>query len=602
MTHSAHNRGTTTRTSLHALVCALLVSCAANAQTSGTSDPQRAFELRCARAIATYDTARDPGIYGAAIRYARNTDLATADRLFLNSPQIRNPRGDMFWMFPTIGAIKHGAGRMGPEARAAARAVWKTYYPYRGDTENHWCLYYSSLLLAAEEWPGLPGSEWYNGRSSDELFRESKEYLLHWINTTTTIGQGEFDSPTYFPEYAIPMLLLAQFARDEEIRVKARLMADYLFADFAVDHLDGMYLGGLSREGASVVMNPGSAPASEFAWLYFGKGTIVPSGWILLPALSDYRLPRILYDVATDRSVPYVNRERKRVRNVIRHGSVLNPPVYKYSFVSAAYGLSSIQGGILQPIQQHTWSLRFSHRRAGHTVFGLHPWWSGRELAMFFPEKEALLVDDVTRSKGTYNKEDKWTGSSPYERIMQHRNTLIALYDIDSAANSGHIDLFFPRTLETRFVDSSGWVFCRADSLYIAVYPLREGEWLDLPADEGNHRFRSAQRQNGYVVEARSRFEAGSFQQFVARLRAMRPRAVLRPGAVSVTYTTPEGARLDFRFPDTRRLNGAAVDLARTPLFDSPFTQAAVGSGKLLIRHGTRSRLLDFRAGRVVEK
>ena len=141
-----------------------------------------------------------------------------------------------------------------------------------------------------------------------------------------TIGQGEFDSPTYFPEYIISMVLLAQFARDPDIRPRARIMADWLFADFAVDHLDGMYLGGFSREGASAVIAPATAPASEFAWLYFGKGNGIPTGWVILPALSDYRLPAVIRDIATDRSRPYVTRERKRVRNVIRHGAVIVAP------------------------------------------------------------------------------------------------------------------------------------------------------------------------------------------------------------------------------------------------------------------------------------
>ena len=356
------------------------------------------FEARRAHVLSAYDTTGNPGLYGAAVRYAGGVDIARADSLFLVSPSITNPRGDMFWMFPVMGTILHGRGRMSPEAARAARNVWKTYFPYRGDTENHWCLYYSCLLLAAETWPDLPGDEWFNGRSSDELFRESKEYILHWMRLTTRRGQGEFDSPTYLPEYVIPMTLLGQFARDEDVRKRARMMCDYILADFAVDHLDGMYLGGLSREGAQSVIAPRTAPASEFAWLYFGAGKPTQSGWLLLPALSDYRLPDIIRDIALDRRAPYVNRETKRVRNVIRHGREMNPPVYKYSYVTSAYGLSSLQGGILQPIQQHTWSARFVGEDRFTTLFGLHPWWSGRELAMFFPEKEKLLTDDVTRS------------------------------------------------------------------------------------------------------------------------------------------------------------------------------------------------------------
>jgi hypothetical protein len=69
---------------------------------------------------------------------------------------LKEPRGDMFWMFPVIGAYMHGKDKMSPGAKSAVRNAWKTYAPYRGDTENHWAMYYASLFLAAEQW-GLPG-------------------------------------------------------------------------------------------------------------------------------------------------------------------------------------------------------------------------------------------------------------------------------------------------------------------------------------------------------------------------------------------------------------------------------------------------------------
>ncbi len=40
--------------------------------------------------------------------------------------------------------------------------------PYRGDTENHWLLYYTSLYLMSQMWPDQPGELWYTGKSSAE--------------------------------------------------------------------------------------------------------------------------------------------------------------------------------------------------------------------------------------------------------------------------------------------------------------------------------------------------------------------------------------------------------------------------------------------------
>ena len=51
------------------------------------------------------------------------------------------PIGDMFWMFPVTAIADLDRGQLSDEARHALRRSWKTYMPYRGDTENHWGMY-----------------------------------------------------------------------------------------------------------------------------------------------------------------------------------------------------------------------------------------------------------------------------------------------------------------------------------------------------------------------------------------------------------------------------------------------------------------------------
>ncbi|MBI3788963.1 MAG: hypothetical protein HY276_12005, partial [Ignavibacteriales bacterium] len=460
---------------------------------------------------------------------------------------------------------------------------------------------------------------WYNGKSSDENRQEAKEYLLHWMKITTTIGQGEFDSPDYFAEYAIAMTLLAQFAQDPEMKQRGTMMLDYIIADFAPEHLDGQYLGGFSRIYQPAVYKPLSSTASQFAYLYFGTGEPNNSGWVALSSLTDYRVPEIIYNIAMDRSKPYVEKERKRVRNVIRYGKEKNPPVYKYTYVTKDYGIGSLNGGLQQPIQIHTWGVRYTYGRPYTTIFGLHPYWSGEELAMFFPEEKKTLIADVVASKGTYNNPDKWTGGSPFERTFQHKSTLIVLYDIAPGTTTEHIDGFFPRNLEERIVDNSGWIICKAGDTYLGWYPLQEYEWkeefeapgnsfndvgrpqLERVKETGNWRLRSHKLQNGYVIEVRSKDEIGSFEKFRQQLRAHIPKPVMRPGAVSVTYVTLNGDKMEFSFPEGRRLNGTYVDLSKTKLFDSTFLHAEVGGEKLTITYKNKLRVLDFKNHKITE-
>ena len=64
-------------------------------------------------------------------------------------------------------------------------------------------------------------------------------------------------------------------------------------------------------------------------------------------------------------------------------------------------------------------------------------------------------------------------------------------------ARHGHVDGFFPKSLDEREVDASGWIFCRAGDTYVAVRPLKPYEWIE---EDVAWRLRSHERRNGFVV------------------------------------------------------------------------------------------------------
>ncbi len=591
---------------------ATLIRSSLKAEEASRSEYLQAFETRTKWFISHFDTSSSVSYSTILARYYSKKNIKLADKMFLQL--LQKPSGAMFWMYPVISAYIVGKDNMSPEVNKGVREAWKIYAPERGDTENHWAMYYSSLLLAAEQWPNLPGSEWYNGRSSAENFTEAKEYLFEWARITTTIGQGEFDSPDYLAEFFIATSMLAEWAQDEEVKKLGLMLTDYILADFAAEHLDQQYLGGYSRVYERNLMRYQLSGSATIAYLYFGVGEPLASGWILIPALTSYRLPEVIRQMAIDRRSPYVHKEKKRVRHVLRYGQERNPPVYKYTYVTKDYGLSSLHGGILQPIQQLTWSLRYRYGKPFSMIFGLHPYWSLLEIGMFFPEEVKTSMAAITASKTTYNNPDKWTGGSPCERTFQHKNTLIALYDIPAGTTTEHIDGFFPANLQQRILDKSGWIVCKAGDTYVGWFPLAPGEWSEEyeltnqqfnsgtsslnkngSLELRNYRLRSHYPQNGYVVEVHSQDEIGSFSVFHHKLIGHIPQANLQPGAVSVTYVNVNGEKMEFCFPERRLLNGEPIDLTSYKLFEGPFLNAEVGSQKLTLTCQDLKMVLDFK-------
>lgn len=571
------------------------------------------YAARCA-ALLDYFAARPPSGY-----FPRTGFIEVAARLYRGAPLeavlpsleplLGPPHGDMFWMYP-MALVQHVGRHRLPEAvQQRMRQLWRTYTPYRGDTENHWLLYYAALYLACQLYPDDPADTWFNGRSAAENRAEAAEYLDHWVELTTRRGQGEFDSPHYLPFFLAPLALLYGFADDPAVRQTAHMMLDYLIADFAVDTLGGLYAGAFSRIYPEPTLERWKNGSTTFAWLLFGNVPFRPDAVnVVLPrvgyrphgtaailALSGYAPPEVVQRMATDRPAAYVHRELKRTRHRIRYSDVRNAPVYKYQFMTPGYAVGSIQGGLLQPIQQHTWEVLWATadpHEGFNTLFALHAHHSAHELGMYFGEEPRLLTEAVVQhEKSTYDKPDKWTGGSPYEEVVQHEDALVALYHIADDDPCGHVDAYFSRTLRHLTEGASGWIVARGGEAWIGYYPLAPYTWRAEPG--GDRRLHSPHRRNGCLVQVAPADAFSTPDAFGAALAALPLDVALSP-TPAVRFTTLRGTRIDACYGRVPRLDEAPLDYDAWPLFDGPFLWAARDGRRLEMRHGALCRTLDF--------
>ncbi|WP_221031645.1 hypothetical protein [Actomonas aquatica] len=558
-----------------------------------------------------------------AANFARGTNLEWARHRLRELT--KEPSGAMFWMYPMVLVMKAGEPHLAPSDWAVIREAWRTYFPFRGDTENHWLMYYASLYLAAETWSDLPPEAWYNGKSSAENRAEAKEYILDWIKITTAYGRGEYDSPNYIDPYVSALGLLAGWCEDPELRQQATMMLEYELLDFAVENIGGVYGGAHSRIYPKHAMQPALGASSALAWLLWDQHELTLNGSALIVALSGWTPPPILQRIATYRDVPYEHRELKRTRWRMRHAGPdafeiedhMTTPVYKYSYVTPDYLLGSSQGGLLQPIQQQTWSLNwFEEKPLGiaNTFFALHPHYSAKEGTMYFGAEWDDVVDLIARSKVDYTSPDKMMSGSPYEQVFQSKSALIGLYDIAPDAPFQHLNTFFSRDLAEVTEDDSGWIFAIGGPTYIAYRPFQPGEWrpsdwtgllaggagawISARHDEwgAGHRVRvSEYPKNGYVVQVAPVSAYASFADFQTAVKAL-PLDFATEPTPTVTFTSLDGTVLSGTYGERPLIDGEPLPYESWPLFDGPFAQAARESHQLEIRFGTERRELDFDA------
>lgn len=575
-------------------LAALALAAALASQNVSAQD----YEQRRRRLIEKMARVEDSKLHyaGIAARLALREGVPAAERR-LRELLEGDVSGDMFWMFPMTAIAYLDRGQLSDATRALIRKSWKTYYPFRGDTENHWLLYYTSMYLMAQMWPEMGGEGWFNGKSSKENMEEARRWIESWVKLTTMKGQGEYDCTHYIGVYLLPLSYLAAWAEDPRMKKQASLMIEWITADFAAEDLDGVYVGAHARTDDRQVVEKWRGVSADFAWLLFGQGKETPpfGGYSLYYALADGpEPPAIIRAIATDRSRPYTHLEKKRTRNRWRFHDELHGQVYKTTYMTKDYAVSSDQGGVLQPVQQHSWDVtwRVADPEGKHnTLFSLHPYSGMVELEAYFTFSPDFGTEAVWRSKTTYDSPDKLLGGSPYERIAQSEDAVIALYDIPPGTRFPHINGFFSKDLEELVEDASGWIFCRGGRTWIAYRPLAPYVWK--PIEGGGRRLFSPYLKNGTVVQAASLDEYPTLDAFRKAVLSLPLKFTLEP-APRVEFRTLRGKAIAFTYGQTPRINGRPLDYANWPAFGGPFLQGRAGEPRLEMTHGGVRRVLDF--------
>ncbi len=550
-------------------------------------------------------------------KLARHEDADLCSRSVIE--MMKTPGTGPFWMFPVVSMAFLGREQLSPEAQKSIRDAWRSVMQIRGDTENHWAMYYTSLYLMSELYPNEPANSWYTGKSSAENLAESREYLIHWMDLATTIGQGEFTCTHYIGEYAIPMLYLASWAKDPAMQQRGRMMLDWLFADYFANTLNGVLRGANARTDDTSVVERWNALASFFSWALLGNTppTANYGGWgpYFAVAAKNYELPEVIYRIGVDRREDYVQRDLKRTRRRWRNSDVFMAPIYKTSYMRKDYAVGSYQGGISDPIQSHVWDVTWNvpdPRGVHNTMFSMHPISSGFDMQMYFTELPDQMIKGVAKEgKPSYDTPDKLLGSSRFEQVYQDLDTVIALYDIPAGTRFPHINGFFSKDLLNLTEDKSGWIFAQGGNAYLAYRPLApytmellakyKSMWTGERVASEDKRLVSPHLKNGTIVQAASVGEFKSFADFQAAIRALPLEFNLEP-TPTVKFTTLRGKTLVCTYGQSPKVDGKTVDFSKWKLFEGPYLNAEKNSRKLTLTHGRLERVLDFNTLTVTDR
>jgi hypothetical protein len=126
-----------------------------------------------------------------------------------------------------------------------ARSDFKTGEPYAEMeywSENHYIMFASCEYLAGQLWPEdifQPASDFLPLKdlgvkgilTGEQRMQRGKSRILKWLNNKLMFGWTEFNSSGYYREHLWALLNLVDFALDEEIVKKAKVVTDLLLFD-----------------------------------------------------------------------------------------------------------------------------------------------------------------------------------------------------------------------------------------------------------------------------------------------------------------------------------------------------------------------------------
>ena len=486
-------------------------------------------------------------------------------------------------------------------ANDLVRQALTTTVHHRGNTENHWLVYYSGTLVATEQYADV--EIWWNGMPRVAVQAEARRWILGMIDRTARLGHHEYDSPQYHACHMLAMIFLADHAQDPQVQRQAEQMATLFVADMALEYFHGAWAGGHSREGYRQNTWTITGIAASMAYYYFGDVEFDEEshGWDMAgPAISArYQPPQALAEMALDRSQPFVVRKTKAPREIYRQADGVAQPVRKYTYVSPSFALGSTQIGLpgpeAGPIDLVSWDLTWAGPQHQAKIVCNHPYLSPGRFSAFLSELPQAIGRSVAEAHKPYlQNPDRLFGASPFEQMVQCESAVLVAYRIPPEDRAPYVSLYLPK--QVAWVEERDWLLGDAGGFYIAIRTFCRYRWLEIVEESqiDGWMLRMDGPAPGLALEAEEADAVGSFDEFCDEM--VGPRLDLGDWLESgrVAFDTRRGGRLELTYDGPHHIDGQEVDYEAWPLYCGLGVEGKMNTGRIALRHSGEEIDLDF--------
>jgi hypothetical protein len=479
-----------------------------------------------------------------------------------------------------------------------------------------------------------------------------------WIDIKARTGFQEWDSNNCYVGTMSALLNLTELAQDERVRRRAAMLLDVMFFDMAVDSFQGTYGTSHGRSQLRAIVAGGATEdTSSLQRLAWGMGVLGrpdnPAS-VYLATGKRYRVARTIELIAQDQPEQLTNRERQslRVEDAARLGLRFDDPedffllheggkmssidhierslrvtdglqFYRYGLVMRPYIVAvletyrEMQRRGLPPADLDNSSLRrvdkLTFRTPDYQLSAALDYRKGAPGSQQHIWQATLAPNTVVFTMNPGGSSKYWQGRLP--RVAQHRNLLVALYDLPAQRPPGPRTLFPPdalgdavpspapseeplvaRTLAVfrreafdEVIQQGAWTFGRKGQGYVALWSRAATTWSTGDVFGGDGLIAQG-LQHVWVCQLGRAKVDGPFRTWVHRIAT----APLQSTPTSVLYTAPGLGQISFDWEGAFRLDGKDLPLGDHDRFDNPYTKVPYGRPRYDLTHAGHRLLIDF--------
>jgi len=367
--------------------------------------------------------------------------------------------------------------------------------PANIDNGNFRLLVTAAGYLSAQEFPNLkttskdPKSGTARVFTSDEIRRQMDLYIRRVYHSIATRNTSEYGSQTYLAIDFAPIHMIAEHAKDPEIRQIAARTLDWLYTCLAACSNQGHYINSAARSKGEFL---GTRSGMGFlGWLAFDtgkptKGNTTP--FCVYPALpGTYQIPPA---IRPHHRFPFVKRER------IGDGG---NSVAVYTYQSKSFGLThSIESRNPADRSKATWDRDGFFKEAGRHKLN----WFGPQGGGFSPQWENSAQPYANRRN---QPNGRYYGINPWSYVMQYRGTQIGLADVREGYPFRKLYVSYPQDgsiVERIHKEESGWTLCHTGRMIFAFRSLKRPTLSADPKTKGSLTDWYDYRKTAWILEA----------------------------------------------------------------------------------------------------